>query len=240
MNPVFLTRLVFDLIAAGLLLFGFAYWWLGNVPHEIAGTAMFVLLIVHNVFNRRWYREVGRTRREPRSLLNLVVTFVLAGAMLSLLVTSFLISNALSSVRPWEIFAARQIHSAAAYWALIIVAVHLGLRWPLLMGMARNLLRIRRPNFARRLALRGVALVIALHGVWSFTVLDLRSKLSMQMTLDWWNFEDGAAGFFLHCAAIAGLVIAMTYYTLLLVQFGRTTRERRQRGVRTEPVKASS
>ena len=219
MNRLFLSRLWLDGLTAGLLLLGFAYWWLGNLVHEDAGTAMFLLLIAHNVFNRRWWGGIPNTRREPRSIFNVGATFALLGAMIALLVTSVLISNALSPfLPPWGGFAVRQIHTLAAYWVLIIVAIHLGLRWPMLMGVARNLFGIRKPSTLRPLALRVVALGIALHGVWSCTVLGLGGKLSMQMTLDWWNFEESVAGFFAHFAAIAGLVMAVTYYGLKLVQ----------------------
>jgi hypothetical protein len=218
-NRLFLSRLWLDGLTAGLLLLGFAYWWLGNLVHEVAGTVMFLLLIAHNVFNRRWWGGVPRTRREPRSLVNVGVTFALLGAMLALLVTSVMISNALSPfLPPWGGFTVRQIHTLAAYWVLIIVAIHLGLRWPLLMGVARNLVGIRSPSAPRTLVLRVVALAIALHGVWSCTVLGLGGKLSMQMTLDWWNFEESVASFFAHCAAIAGLVMVVTFYGLKLVQ----------------------
>ena len=115
----------------------------------------------------------------------------------------------------------RQIHTLAAYWVLIIVAIHLGLRWPMLMGVARNLFGIRKPSTLRTLALRLVALAIALHGVWSCTVLSLGGKLSMQMTLDWWDFEASVAGFFGHCAAVAGLVMVATYYGVKLLQGSR-------------------
>lgn len=227
MNRLYLSRLWLDGLTAGLLLLGFAYWWLGNVIHEVAGTAMFLLLIAHNVFNRRWWGGIPRTRREPRSLFNVGVTFVLLGAMLALLVTSVLISNALSPfLPPWGGFTVRQIHTLAAYWVLIIVAIHLGLRWPMLMGVARNLFGIRTPSGLRTLALRVVALGIALHGVWSCTVLGLGGKLSMQMTLDWWNFEESVAGFFAHCAAIVGLVMVVTYYGLKLVQRTQTSTSR--------------
>jgi hypothetical protein len=228
-NRLFLSRLWLDGLTAGLLLLGLAYWWLGNVVHEVAGTAMFLLLIAHNVFNRRWWGGIPRTRREPRSIFNVAVTLALLGAMLALLVTSVLISNALSPfLPPWGGFTVRQIHTLAAYWVLIIVAFHLGLRWPMLMGVARNLFGIRKSSALRTLALRVVALGIALHGVWSCTVLGLGGKLSMQMTLDWWNFEESVAGFFAHCAAIAGLVMVVTYYGLKLVHrtrasTGRTT-----------------
>lgn len=227
MNPVFLSRLVFDLIAAGLLIFGFSYWWLGNVAHEVAGTAMFLLLIAHNVFNRRWYGTVAKAQREPRTLFNIVVTFLLMLAMLALLVTSILISNALSGVMsPYAGFTVRQIHTLAAYWVLVIVSVHLGLRWPMLMGVARKLTGITQPNAIRTLALRTIAVVIALYGVWSSFELAIGTKLSMQMTLDWWNFEESVAGFFVHCLAIAGLYICLTYYTVKWLQ-------RRKRGARS-------
>ena len=38
------------------------------------------------------------------------------------------------------------------------------------------------------------------------------------MTLDWWNFEEAVAGFFVHCIAIAGLYIVLTYYAMNLIQ----------------------
>lgn len=219
MSPLFLTRLAFDLITAGLLLFAFSYWWLGNVAHELAGTAMFLLVILHNVFNRRWYGGLSKGRREARWLINTGVTLALATAMLALLVTSILISNALSGVMSaYGGFTVRQIHTLAAYWVLVIVTVHLGLRWPMLMGVARNLCGITGASALRTAILRTVAMAIAALGVWSSFELGLGGKLSMQVSLDWWNFEESVAGFFAHCIAIAGLYIALTYYTMQWLQ----------------------
>lgn len=222
MSRLFLARLWLDGLAAGLLLLGLAYWWLGNGVHEIAGTAMFLLLIAHNAFNRRWWGGIPRTQREPRSLFNLGMTFALLIAVLVLLGTSVLISKTLSPMLPpWSGFTVRQIHTLAAYWVLVIVAIHLGLRWPMLMGVARNLFGIRKPNALRTLALRMIASGVALYGVWSSAVLGLQGKLLMQMTLDWWNFEESVAGFFAHCVAVAGLFTFLTYYVMTWVQHRR-------------------
>ena len=215
MNSVFLLRLAFDFTAASLLLIDLAYWWLGNAVHEMAGTAMFLLLLAHNLFNRRWYGTVPRMRREPRGLINLGVTILLLIGMLALLITSVLISNTLSGfMPPFGGFTARQVHVLAGYWVLVIVSIHLGLRWPMLMGLARNLFGISQSNAARTLVLRVLAAAIAIHGVWSSFALGVGTKLAMQTTLDWWNFEDAVAGFFVHCMAIAGLYIVLTYYTV--------------------------
>jgi hypothetical protein len=215
LSPIFLMRLIFDLIAVGLLLFAFSYWWLGNVAHELAGTGLFVLIVAHTVFNRRWYGTIPKARREARGLLNIVVTFLLVLAMVGLAVTSVLISNALSGVMsPYAGFTVRQIHTLVAYWVLVIVSVHLGLRWPTLMGVARKLTGISQPDGIRTLTLRVITAAIALHGVWSSFELAIGTRLSMGMTLDWWNFEESVAGFFIHCLAIIGLYIALTYYAM--------------------------
>jgi hypothetical protein len=222
MSSMFLMRLAFDLIAAGLLLFGLAYWWLGNTAHELAGTGMFLLVIVHNVINRRWYGRIPMERRQGRGLFNAGITFALGLAMLALLVTSVLISNTLSGfMSAYGGFTVRQIHTLAAYWVLVILSIHLGLRWPMIMGVARTLSGISKPNGVRTLVLRAAAAAIAFHGVWSSFELGLGTKLAMQTTLDWGNFEESVLGFFIHCVAIIGLYITPTYYVVRWMQYRR-------------------
>ena len=219
MNPVFLLRLVLDCIAAGLLLFAFAYFWQGNAAHELAGIGMFLLVVVHNVFHRRWFSAPVKGPRERRGQFNIAMTFVLLAGMLALLATSLVISETLfADLRLDNDFTARQIHAGIAYWLLIIVAIHLGLRWPLLMAVARKLLGIVEANAARAAVLRLIAIGIAVQGVCSVLTLNLRSRLLFQMSLDWWNFEESVVGFFGHCTAIAGLCMFLTHYTMQLLQ----------------------
>jgi hypothetical protein len=220
LNPVFLLRLVLDCIAAGLLLFAFAYFWQGNASHEWAGISVFLLLVVHNMFHRRWFAALPKQGQgERRGKFNIALTFVLLAGMLALLGTSLVISETLfANLRLDDDFTARQIHAGIAYWLLIIVAIHLGLRWPLLMGVARRLLGIVQVSAARTALLRLIAIGIAGQGACSALALNLRSRLLFQMSLDWWNFEESVAGFFGHCMAIMGLCMFLTYYTMQWLQ----------------------
>jgi hypothetical protein len=215
LNPVFLLRLVLDCLAAGLLLFSFAYFWQGNVAHELAGMGIFFLAIVHNVFHRRWFAARSKGQREKRGKFNIAVTFVLLAGMLAMLITSLAISETLfTGLRLNDDFTARRIHAGLAYWLLIVVAVHLGLRWPLLMAVARKLLGIEGANAVRTTVLRSIAVCIALQGVRSALALNLHARLLFQMSLDWWNFEESVAGFFGHCMAVAGLCMFLAYYAM--------------------------
>lgn len=215
MNPVFLLRLLLDCIAAGLLLFAFAYFWQGNAAHELAGISLFLLIVVHTIFQRRWFSGIAKGVRERRGTFNIVLTFVLLAGMLALLGTSLIISETLfAALRLDDDFTARQVHAGIAYWLLLVVAIHLGLRWPLLMGVARKLCGIKDTNPTRTAVLRLIAVGIAAQGACSVLALNLRSRLLFQLSLDWWNFEESTAGFFAHCMAIAGLCIFVTHYTM--------------------------
>lgn len=215
MNRVFLLRLVLDGIATGLLLFAFAYFWQGNAAHELAGTAMFLLLVVHNLFHRRWFATLVKPPRARRGTFNIALTCVLLLGMLALLATSLVISETLfAGLRLDDDFSARRIHAGIAYWLLVVVAVHLGLRWPLLMGVARKLFGVATSSAARTPVLRAAAVAIAVQGMWSVFALNLHYRLLFQMTLDWWNFEESVAGFFGHCLAVVGLCMVVTHYTM--------------------------
>jgi len=214
MSPHILVRLAFDGTAAGLLLLGLSYWWLGNTVHEIAGTAFFLLIISHNIFNRFWYKR-GRKTGDTRSTVNLIVIVLLALTMTALLATSILISEALSGIVPGlSSFTACQLHGLAGYWAVVVVSLHLGLRWPFIMGVSRSLLGLATHSSVRTAALRIAAIAIALYGAYSFFVLGFDNRLTLTTTLDWWNFEESATGFFLHALAVAGLHIVVVYYAM--------------------------
>lgn len=219
MNRIFLLRLVFDLIAAGLLLVGLAYYWLDNTVHELVGTGMFLLIIVHNVFNRRWYGAIAKSGRETRGLINNSTIILLATTMLVLLVTSLMISRTVFSFLPLSGgFTVRQIHILAAYWALIIVSLHLGMRWSMLMNVARNLFGVRVKSPVRTTMLRVIAAAVALQGIRSSFELGMGSKLTAKISIDFWDFNESTLGFFVHLAAIAGLYMFLAHYTFKWLQ----------------------
>lgn len=216
---LFHARLIKNLVAGGLLLAAIAYDWLGNMAHEVIGTAMFGLLIAHNIFNRRWYGAVAGGRRDARRWINTITIFTLLVVMLVLLTTSLLISRSVFDFVPLNGgFTARQIHGLVGYWALVIVSLHLGTRWMLIMATTRNLLGVTRPNKARAWLLRAIAAVLAGYGVNSASVIGLRSKLTAEMTIAYWNFEDAALTFFFHLLSIIGLFAAVGHFGMMAVQ----------------------
>ena len=221
MTPVFLFRLGLDFLAVGLFVVAMAYWWMDNRSHELIGASMFALLLLHNVFNRRWYGGIARTRRQARPFTTVGLNLTLLVTMVTLLTTSALISQSLFGFLAVGGPAARDTHLLAAYWALIIVSIHLGLHWSIVMNVVRSLFGIRRKHPGRTAVLRLACCGIAACGVYSSFELDIGSRLLLIPTMQFWDFNEGAAGFFLRIASIAGLYVAAGYYGITAIQASR-------------------
>ncbi len=214
-----MTRLLLAFVAASLLLVSLAYYLTDNLAHEVIGSTMFALVIVHNLLHRRWYAAIPRTARHPRARLNLVVTLVLLAAMLTLLVTSVLISNTLFAFLSLELnFTTRQLHVFAAYLVVIVVGIHLGFRWPTILNAVRHRLKLTARAAWSILGVRLVALATALQGIDSSFELAIGTKLMLEPSMDWWDFEASVAGFFLHIVAVMSLYATVTYYGLAWLQ----------------------
>lgn len=219
MRSILLLRLGLDSVAAGLLLAALAYNWLGNLAHEIAGTGLFLLLISHNLFNRRWYGAIAKGRHDGRRLITRGINLSLLASMLALLITSVIISQDLFSALPLtSTVGLRQIHTMAACLALLIVSVHLGLHWTMIMGVARTWAGITSESKGRSLALRTLALLGSLYGLFSLAAADVREKLLMQMSFDLGALQVSTTAFLLQHAAIVWLGACLGHYGVALVR----------------------
>lgn len=216
---VFRARLLLDFLAVALIIACLAYWWLDNLYHELFGTALMALVIVHNVFNRRWYGGVAKRKMDAVRIINLVTILCLAIGMTVMLVTSFLVSRDLFPFTALSgAFAVREIHMFAGYWVLLIIAVHLGTRWSVVMNTVRSTFGLTSPNAARTIALRAAAIGTALSGVNSSFEMTFGSKLMLTYSLDMWDFNESVLGFFINYASIAALYSVATHYGLLLIR----------------------
>ena len=202
---------------AALLLLSLAYWWLDNLPHEIFGTAMFVLVAWHIVMNRSWFWNLFRGRYNSRRSFIVLMHLFLIVNMAVLLATSVVISQSLLAFLPLQGSTfLREIHWFSAYWVMIIVGIHLGMHWSRVMSVLRTMLGLSRGGAVRTWTLRMAALLLAGFGAWSFWVLGVWGKLTFTYSLEFWDFTASVTPFFGHWAGVVGLAAIATYYLMKL------------------------
>ena len=211
-------RLLLDGGASLLLLLCLAYWWLGNLTHEVLGTALAIVLVRHFVNNLNWWGALGRGRYDLRRRLSVALTVTLATAMLVVIVTGYAISRSLLGFLSLPgSFTLAEIHMFAAHWVMVLAGLHIGLNWQRVMMLLRTLTRggLERP--AWRWGLTAAATVLAVQGLRSAAVMDVWTRLRLGYSLVIWDFNAATVQFVRHWPAIVVLCAAAMHGVMRLL-----------------------
>ena len=125
-----------DLVMTILLLCQMAYMLIGETAHEWLGTAMFLLFIFHHIVNRKWYQNLLKGKYNPCRILQTAVDILVLLAMIGLMISGIMMSREVFAFLPIEggMGFARILHMISAYWGFILMSIHLGFHWGMIMG----------------------------------------------------------------------------------------------------------
>lgn len=174
-------RAALDIAMVALLLFQMTRQFLPGAMHEVTGVAFAVLVVAHNVLNRRWYASLLRgpwtLRRAVPAAVNAVLVLVCLGAVACGLGMS---GVAVGLGVAGHAVVLRSVHMTLVHWLFVLAGVHLGLH---ARQLARRVGRAfgapgspMRP-FVRRAAMLGTAALVA-YGAYAFVKLGFFGYLS--------------------------------------------------------------
>ena len=152
-----ILKIVVDIGMTVMLLFLMAYELIGEAAHEWIGIGMFVLFIIHHILNRKWSRSVFKGKytlfRIWQTVLVIGILFTMVGSMYS----GVILSKHALSVLPIEGGRAsvREIHMVSAYCGFVLMSIHLGFHWGMMIGMAGRF--VKELSTARGWMLRGIS-----------------------------------------------------------------------------------
>jgi len=163
-------KMIFDIIICILFILLMDTITTGIFLHELLGILLFGLFILHKAINRKWIKNVtlGLFKKEinTKTRVMYVVDVLLLISVTVLTLSGIFISESLFTfIQVGNIDYLRVIHKFSAYFSLVIVAVHIGLHWPMIMAMVKKILKLRQKNFARNVVLRVLAVAIVVWGV---------------------------------------------------------------------------
>lgn len=219
MKKKFICKIVIDMIMTVLLLFLMARQITGDFAHEWLGAAMFVLWIAHHILNRSWYSHLFKGKYTPVRILQTVTNLAVLLSMLGLMVSGIILSREVFAFLPISggIALARSLHVLSAFWGFVLMALHLGLHWNMILGMVR---KATGPvsSKAMRVILRIVAVLIAGYGLYAFLKNQFLSYMFLTSSFVFFDFERPVLLFFTEYIAIMGLFIFLAHYASKGVQ----------------------
>jgi hypothetical protein len=207
-----ILKIVIDIGMTVMLLFLMAYELIGEAAHEWLGIGMFVLFIIHHILNRKWSRSVFKgiytLFRIWQTILVIGILITMIGSMyggviLSKHILSFLPINGGGAF-------AREIHMVSAYCGLVLMSLHLGIHWGMMMGMARRI--VKELPIAGRWMIRGIAALIAGYGVYAFIRREIGHYMFLQNQYVFFDFEEPLIFFLADYITVIALFVWVSYY----------------------------
>lgn len=189
--------------------------------------AMLVLFISHHILNRKWLLSIGKGKYNAFRVIQTVLVIIMLLLMMGSMVSGILLSNHI--FKGIEVsgtyMIARQIHMFCAYWGLVVMSLHLGLHWNIVVAMAGRLWE--NPSVIRKWAVRSVAVIIAGYGLYAFCRRQIGDYLLMRMHFVFYDYEEGVFPFLLDYLAVMILIAFIRYYS---GQFLKKTVKRKLKG----------
>lgn len=167
MNKKLLLKIILDIVMTAILIALMGLQVSGTLLHEILGIAVLLMIIIHNLLNIKWFYSVLTSKKKnymtvAKVILNMLLTVV----SFLLLVSSVIISqNVFTFLGIMDIGNWSYIHHLTAYLLLILVSVHVGFHWKMIMAAFRKMFKIKSKSEFRTFILRILALIFAILGI---------------------------------------------------------------------------
>lgn len=123
---------IVDAALTALLLCLMAYQVTGEALHEWLGVAMTELVIVHQIFNRKWYAALFKGKYPAYRIAATALNLALLAAFA---LTAFCGMSMSGHAVPFlygmtKVSFARQMHLSMSHWAFVLMGLHLGFHIP--------------------------------------------------------------------------------------------------------------
>lgn len=213
MKPKMMLKMSVDLVMTVLLPCLMAYMLIGETAHEWMGAAMFVLFILHHVLNWRWYKNLAKGRYSAVRVLQTAVNFLVLFSMLGLMVSGIMLSREVFAFLPIDggMRFARTLHMLAAYWGFILMSVHIGLHWGMVMGLVRKTGGIQASRICVWL-FRLLALAVSGFGIYAFWKNNIADYLFMRSQFVFFDMSQPLPFFFAEYLSMMGFWSCIAYY----------------------------
>ncbi len=206
-------RMIVDIGMVVLLPLLMAYSLIGELFHEIIGTLMMVLIVIHVVYNRRWIAAIPKGRYTPRRIFQTVLDLLLMVFMIMQPLSGILISKHLYTFIqiPGTSTLMRQIHMVLAYWGFILMSVHAGTHlMPMVKKIQGKAVTVRSAVFVAVAAICG-------YGVYVFIKRRIPEYLFLRSMFVFFDYGESRIGFLVDYLAIMVLFAVLGFIITVLL-----------------------
>lgn len=189
-----------------LLLMGYHLW--GETAHKILGMSMTVFILLHQILNIHWYKNLFRGKYSPYRILAcfcilfLVLVFLAQGYSGIRMAQDFFPALA----RFGNMSLARKLHILGSHWGFMLMSFHIGLQWKNITAYSKKILPLSMPYAIQR-CFSLLFFCFSLYGIWAFTARHFADCLFLRTEFVMLDYEESKLLFYADYLAIMGFCI---------------------------------
>lgn len=216
-------QIVIDMMMTVILPLLMAYQLIGEAVHEGLGICMFLLFLCHHLLNQHWHRNLLKGRYNSIRLIGTIIDILLFIIMVSLAVSGVMMSKHVFTFLHIDgsTGSARIIHLLASYWGFVLMSVHVGLHWNMMLGMIKRTARREKSSTGCRIVLRVVAAILCCYGVHAFVQRQLGTYMLLKSEFVFFDFGESFLYFVFDYVAIMFLFACLGYYFSKLMKVNK-------------------
>lgn len=227
MKPKAIIKIIIDIIMTILLICLMSYQIVGDFLHEWFGTGIFILFIMHHVLNYKWYPALFKGKYNTSRIMTTVIDFLVLFAMLGLMVSSVIMSQyvfTFLNISGGMQFA-RTTHLLCSYWGFVLMSLHLGMHWGMIIGMVKKAMHLTKSSLYTEIILKIITFLISAYGIYSFITEQIYSYMFLQTQFVFFDYEESAVEVFARYISMMVMFAAISYYAVKLIRYKSAKKE---------------
>lgn len=214
-------RLAVDIAMVCILPMLMAYSLIGEKFHEIIGTIMLLLFIVHHILNLKWYKAIPKGKYTVRRIFQTSLDVCLLIVMILQPASGILMSKHLYTFLPVLSVSAkaREIHMIFAYWGFVLMSIHAGTHFTQVSG------KLKQNKKGLWCVVLSVISVLSIYGIYAFIKRGFPEYMSGRASFAFFDLDEPRIFFFLDYIAI--MVLFMMTGCLTVYGLGKINAKRK-------------
>lgn len=226
MKPKMTLKICVDIAMTVCLMLLMAYELIGTAAHEWIGVSMFLLFVLHHVLNSKWSSNILKGRYTAPRIMQIILVVAVLLCMIGSMVSGVILSRhafVFLPIRGGQSWA-HTIHLLCSYWGFVLMSLHLGLHWSMIIGIIKK--QFHASSHMRTWMFRAVAVAIAVYGAFAFVKRELGSYMLLKNEFVFFSFEEPLVFFFLDYLAVMGMFVFLGHYFSIFLKWVNRKKEK--------------
>lgn len=201
-------RILLDCIMTILFIILMGYYITGNNVHEILGTIVFLLFIIHNILNIKWYKTIFKGKHNFQRTFHIVINLLLFIDMIGMMISGIMISTSVFKFLniPTTMFG-RKLHMVSTSWGFVLMAIHVGMHITSIINKINSKMK---NNIFEYIYYLVIAIIVG-SGMYLFTALKIYEDMFLINDFKYFDYNQNPIMYFLKYIIILISITILVY-----------------------------